>query len=272
MPDYAIGDIQGCYEPLQRLLDHIQFDDKADCLWFVGDLVCRGSQSLEVLRFIKSLPIPPKISLGNHDLALLRLLYCRPLADCFHESLNQILNAEDSEELAFWLRHQGLLHYSETLNVVMSHAGIAPVWDLNEAINYAKELETVLTGEDYKEYLTHCFGNQPACWSKTLSGIERLKAITNYFTRMRFCDDKGCLFLDYKGPVSNSPSNYIPWYEVPNRKPIKASIVFGHWASLNNIYPSSNVYAIDTGCVWGETLTALRLQDKRLFSVPNRVK
>lgn len=268
MPDYAIGDVQGCYDSLLRLLDHIHFDDKIDRLWFVGDLVCRGPNSLAVLRFIRKLPIPPKISLGNHDLALLRLLFCPYLKESHHESLEEILKADDAQELGHWLRHQGLLHYDESLNIVMVHAGIPPVWDLKQALIYAQELDSVLRSNLYSHYLLNCFGNKPACWSEKLPETDRWRLITNYLTRMRFCNSEGCLFLEFKGAVVDAPRSHIPWYAAPSRKPIEPSIIFGHWAALKNVFPGKGLYAIDTGCVWGGDLTALRLQDKQLFKVP----
>ncbi|ASQ44651.1 symmetrical bis(5'-nucleosyl)-tetraphosphatase [Legionella clemsonensis] len=268
MPDYAIGDVQGCYEPLQRLLEHIEFDDKNDRLWFVGDLVNRGPQSLEVLRFVKNLPITPRITLGNHDLHLLNKLFGRHPRKNPDDSLHAVLAASDSEELGHWLRNQAILYHDATLNVVMCHAGIPPMWNLTEAKQHARELELMLAGENYTYLFDHMYGNKPACWADDLTGIARLRVITNYFTRMRFCDAKGCLLLDYKGTIRAAPANYLPWYAVPGRKPIPTDIVFGHWAALEGKSPDPALYAIDTGCLWGRELTALRLQDRQRFSVP----
>lgn len=268
MPDYAIGDVQGCYEPLQRLLEHIKFDDKVDRLWLVGDLVSRGPQSLEVLRFIKQLPVTPRITLGNHDLHLLNELFGKQSRKNPDDSLHAVLTAPDADELGHWLRHQSILYHDSELNIVLSHAGIAPVWNLEQAKSYAAELETVLAGEDYADFLTHMYGNEPACWSAELTGMTRLRVLTNYFTRMRFCDEKGCLLLGYKGPIASAPANHIPWYAVPERQLIKPDIVFGHWAALGGQCPDPTIYAIDTGCLWGGALTALRLQDRQRFSVP----
>lgn len=267
--DYAIGDVQGCYKALQRLLEQLHFDDKRDRLWFVGDLVNRGPQSLEVLRFIKNLANPAKITLGNHDLHLLSKLFGRCSWANKDDTLDAFLAAHDREDLGHWLRKQSLLIYDKSLNLAMCHAGIAPMWTLSQALNYANELESILAGEAYADYLSDMYSNEPACWQENLTGISRLRLITNYFTRMRFCDRRGCLVLNYKGALAEAPQELIPWYEVPKRKPIPADIIFGHWAALQGKCPIPNIYAIDTGCVWGGKLTALRLQDKKRFSVTN---
>jgi bis(5'-nucleosyl)-tetraphosphatase (symmetrical) len=266
--DYAIGDIQGCYEPLQRLLHLIDFDEKTDRLWFVGDLVNRGPESLAVLRFISTLPVTPIITLGNHDLHLLGSLFGDRPWKGHDDTIQIVLKAPDGEHLGHWLRKQFILYYSPELKVVMTHAGIAPMWDLSQAISLAQELEAVLFGDSYQEFLTHMYGNEPAIWSDELSGLDRLRAITNYFTRMRFCDSQGRLELGYKGTIDKAPANLYPWYAVPQRKEVEVDIVFGHWAALMGKSPNPKIHAIDTGCLWGGPLTALRLQDKQRFSVP----
>lgn len=267
MSDYAIGDVQGCYGPLQRLLDHVQFNEREDRLWFVGDLVNRGPESLAVLRFIHALPRRSNITLGNHDLHLLGSMFGGKPWKGSDDTLHEILAADDGEELGHWLRAQSILCYSKELNVVMTHAGIAPMWDLNEAMRLAKELEQALSGEHYKEFLALMYGNKPDAWSEELLEIDRLRALTNYFTRMRFCDAQGRLELNYKGTLKAAPKTLYPWYEVPMRKEISADIVFGHWAALMGECPHPRIHAIDTGAVWGGPLTALRLQDKQRFSV-----
>ncbi|MGQ3889662.1 symmetrical bis(5'-nucleosyl)-tetraphosphatase [Legionella sp. CNM-1927-20] len=268
MADYVIGDIQGCFEPFLRLLEHIQFNEHTDKLWFVGDLVNRGPQSLEVLRFVKNLPIKPPITLGNHDLHLLNKLFGNATRKNKDDTLQSILLADDRYELGHWLRRQHFLYYSEQFNIVMCHAGIAPVWNFATAKACALELETVLRGEDYKDYLNHMYGNLPNVWSPHLTGFDRWRIITNYFTRMRFCGTHGELHLDYKGTVEKAPPAFIPWFSVPGRQEIEADIVFGHWAALQGKCPHSRIHALDTGCLWGGRLTALRLQDKQRFSVP----
>lgn len=267
MSDYAIGDLQGCYEPLQRLLELIDFNEKEDRLWFVGDLINRGPDSLAVLRFIHSLPITPRITLGNHDLHLLGSLFGGRPWKGHDDTFQDVMHADDGEELGHWLRKQSVLYYSPDLNIVMSHAGIAPLWDLPQAIGLAQELEQVLSGIQYREFLSHMYGNKPNTWSDELKGLDRLRLITNYFTRMRFCDTDGRLQLSYKGTIAKAPADLYPWYAVPGRKTIAADIVFGHWAALKGMCPDPTIHAIDTGCLWGGDLTALRLQDKQRFSV-----
>ncbi|MDX2347030.1 MAG: symmetrical bis(5'-nucleosyl)-tetraphosphatase [Legionella sp.] len=268
MTDYAIGDLQGCYDPLMRLLQHIQFDAHKDRLWFVGDLVNRGPESLKVLRFIQALPIAPCITLGNHDLHLLCQIFLPKQTPTPDDTLNAILNAPDKEDIGHWLRQQPLLHHDTALNYVMTHAGIAPTWDIKQAKTYAKQLEAVLSGENYLNFLTHMYGNTPSYLSENLSHIEQLRVICNYFTRMRFCNSAGHLELTVKTNPNTAPKGFYPWYALPTRKNIQADLIFGHWAALKGKCPMPDIHAIDTGCVWGGPLTALRLQDKRRFSVP----
>ena len=267
MADYVIGDVQGCFEPLQRLLDFIQFNEHTDRLWFVGDLVNRGPESLAVLRFIKNLPLTPRVTLGNHDLHLLGHLFGESLRHNRDDTLLEIVTAPDRYELGHWLRKQAILYHDEALNVVMCHAGIAPVWDLRQAKACALELEQALAGSDYRDFLKDMYGNEPNHWSADLTGIARLRVICNYFTRMRFCDAKGHLDFGYKGKIEQAPPHLFPWYRVPHRHDIAADIVFGHWAALQGECPEPHIYALDTGCYWGLQLTALRLQDKQRFAV-----
>lgn len=267
MSDYAIGDIQGCYDPLMRLLEVFNFNEHDDQLWFVGDLVNRGPQSLEVLRFLKALPKPAKITLGNHDLHLLGKIFNDHWYHAPDDTLQEILAADDRDELGHWLRQQSILIHDEALNVVMCHAGIAPVWTLEKAKACARELETVLHSPDFRSFLEKMYGNKPSRWQDDLQGTDRLRLITNYFTRMRFCDQQGNLVLDYKGTIATAPANLVPWFAVQDRIPIDADIVFGHWAALQGHSPIPTIHAIDTGSLWGGSLTALRLQDKQRFTV-----
>lgn len=272
MSDYAIGDVQGCYEPLQRLLDAIDFDDQRDRLWFVGDLVNRGPQSLEVLRFVNKLPVKPVITLGNHDLHLLGKLFGQSRRDNADDTLQAVLLADDAEELGHWLRKQSILHHDPDLNVVMCHAGIAPIWTLAEAKTYALELECMLAGDDFRDFFRNMYGNEPRDWSQELTGFDRLRVITNYFTRMRFCDSQGRLFMSYKGTIHDAPAGFYPWYAVPGRRDLSVDLVFGHWAALQGKSPCRRIHAIDTGCLWGGELTALRLQDKQRIAVKGLAK
>jgi bis(5'-nucleosyl)-tetraphosphatase (symmetrical) len=264
--DYAIGDVQGCYEPLMRLLLHIQFNPNKDRLWFVGDLVNRGPDSLKVLHFIQSLPIPPRITLGNHDLHLLCQIFLPNQAPKPDDTLKAILNAPDKEAIGHWLRKQPLLHHDTTLNCVMTHAGILPTWTLDTAKEHAAALETLLSGDHYLDFLSHMYGNTPTHLSDNLTPIARLRMICNAFTRMRFCNPAGHLELTIK--TQEAPSGFYPWHALPTRKTILADLIFGHWAALQGVCKTPHVHAIDTGCVWGGPLTALRLQDKKRFSVP----
>ncbi len=266
--DYAIGDVQGCYDALQRLLDAIQFNEHTDRLWFVGDLVNRGPQSLAVLRFIKNLPLQPRISLGNHDLFLLSLIFVNRDLHGAEDTLQDVLNAPDCDELGHWLRKQSILFYDTHLNIAMCHAGIAPMWNLTQAKSLATELENELAGDNFRYFLSHMYGNKPNCWTDSLVGMTRLRVICNYFTRMRFCKADGSLALEFKESVASAPAHVFPWFSLPNRVVINADIVFGHWAALEGKCHLPHLYAIDTGCVWGKSMTALRLQDKQRMTVP----
>lgn len=270
MADYAIGDVQGCFEPLMRLIAKIQFNPEVDRLWFVGDLVNRGPESLAVLRWISQLAIPPIVTLGNHDLYLLVRLFMDEGWKASDDTLDEVVCAPDAEALGHWLRSQPLLYHDAQLGIVMSHAGVAPMWTLEAAKQHAKEVETVLRGQAFKTLLSHLYGNQPDLWQDTLTGFDRLRCIVNYFTRMRYCDAQGRMYAEEKGPIEQVQEGLIPWYAHPMRAPISETLVFGHWASLRQVCPTPRVYALDTGCVWGESLTALRLQDKQLFSVESK--
>lgn len=270
MADYAIGDVQGCYKSLVALLDKIQFDEAHDQLWFVGDLVNRGPDSLAVLRFVRSLKRKPYITLGNHDLHLLCEIFLphkKNKLRAADDTLSEILQAPDKLALGHWLRQQPLLCYDEALNVVMTHAGIPPTWTLGEARQHATYLEKTLSGDNYLDFLSHMYGNTPNHLSHGLSTQDKLRVICNYLTRMRFCDTHGNLELTIKTTPDDAVADYYPWFELPERVTIDADIVFGHWAALKGVCNTPRVHAIDTGCVWGGTLTALRLQDKQRFSV-----
>ena len=264
MADFAIGDIQGCYSALQRLLEKTQFNDREDRLWFVGDLVNRGPDSLDVLRFIKQLPIKANITLGNHDLYLLSHIYQTQSRFNNDDTIGKILAADDRFELGDWLRKQSIFIYDPSLNFAMCHAGIPPLFSLEKAQSTAKELENALVDDAFKEFLSNMYGNEPCAWSDDLTNISRLRFICNAFTRMRFCNQNGDLLFNI---ANHRDKNVFPWFLVPNRKLIPADLVFGHWAQLKGRCPVPNIHAIDTGCFWGGSLTALRLQDKKRFAV-----
>ncbi len=263
MATYAVGDIQGCYNELCLLLDKIGFDPTRDKLWLVGDLVNRGPGSLEVLRFVRSLGDSAITVLGNHDLHLLAV--AAGVAKLHRgDTLDQLLNAPDRDELLGWLRQQRLLHAEE--NYVLVHAGLLPSWTVEQARGLAHEVESALRSDDYAEFFAQMYGNAPIAWSSELSGYQRLRVITNACTRMRICTSQGEMEFKFKGEVSKIPAGYLPWFELPDRASRDATIVVGHWSALG-LKVTPNLIALDTGCLWGGPMTAIRLDDRRLFQV-----
>lgn len=258
MATYAIGDLQGCYDSLLRLLEKLNFDKENDTLWFAGDLVNRGPDSLSTLRFVKSLGDKAITVLGNHDLHLLAIAAKHKSTK--DSGLKDILNAHDSDELLNWLRLQPLLHHDSKLNFTMVHAGIYPSWSLKEAKKYANELEKVLRSKNYLDFILNMYGNLPEKWDENLNGWERLRFICNSFTRMRYCEMDGTLNFQSHGVPGTHPENTIPWFDIPQRKAAEQRILFGHWSTLGKI-EKENTYALDTGCIWGGELTALRLDN-----------
>jgi bis(5'-nucleosyl)-tetraphosphatase (symmetrical) len=266
MATYAIGDVQGCFDELNALLQLIKFDETTDQLWLTGDLVNRGPKSLAVLRFLRNLKKPPIMVLGNHDLHLLAAAYgVEPVKE--KDTFSDILNAVDGLELCDWLRQQPLLYHDADLNFTLVHAGLLPQWDLAKAQQCALEVSNVLREGDFRAFLHHMYGSTPTCWDEKLTGWDRLRFITNCFTRIRFCDQQGHLDLRSKGKVGSQPAGFMPWFKVPGRLHASNRILFGHWAALEGKADEPNVYALDTGCVWGRCLTAMRLEDQKLFSV-----
>lgn len=256
MATYAIGDVQGCYESLRRLLDRVRFDPKCDRIWFTGDLVNRGPDSLRVLRFVKNLGSSAVTVLGNHDLHLLAVAAGIGKKKA-QDTLDDVLAAADRHELISWLRNQPLLHHDAYLGYTLVHAGLLPSWDLSLALNLAREVETVLK-RDEDAFFEQMYGNEPNRWSDDLRDVERRRVIVNAFTRLRYCDADGCMDLRQKGPLGTQPPGLFPWFQVPGRRSSKQRIVFGHWSALG-IYRGNNVFSLDSGCVWGRSLTALRL-------------
>jgi bis(5'-nucleosyl)-tetraphosphatase (symmetrical) len=266
MSTYAIGDIQGCYNYLEKLLEQINFDPQKDILWFTGDLVNRGPQSLETLRFVKQLGSKHHMVLGNHDLHLLAVAH--GAHDGWKEdTLSAILTAPDRDELIHWLLHQPLLHHDEKTGFTMIHAGLAANWDLATAKRLAKEVESILQSSSTTDFFRHMYGDFPDQWNESLAGFDRMRCITNFFTRARFCHADGRLELKNKGTSAN---NLMPWFRVPNRTNTNLKIIFGHWAALGGVTNTPHVYALDTGCIWGYALTAMRLEDEKRFSVSCR--
>lgn len=267
MAVYAIGDIQGCFDELKKLLGVIAFDAERDILWFTGDLVNRGPKSLEVVRFVKSLGERALTVLGNHDLHLLAVTQGHEQYQ-HKDTFNDVLAAPDRAELVDWLRRRPLLHHDAALGMTLIHAGLPPQWDLMLAKACAAEVEAALRGSDFSAYLEYMYGNEPARWSEQLTGRERLRFITNCFTRLRFCDAQGRLALEEKGVPDGAPAAYYPWFAVPGRRSANLNIVFGHWSMLGP-RTDKGIYPLDTGCLWGGSLTALRLDsaDRERFSV-----
>lgn len=259
MATYAIGDVQGCYPELQRLLDKLRFDPAQDRLWFCGDLVNRGGQSLETLRLIHSLRVSSVVTLGNHDLSLLAIAMRSVEAQGrVNPELREVLFAEDAPVLFEWLRSQRLLHHDEQLNWTMVHAGLAPSWTLRQAQSAAEDVERELSSPRHPRLLRNLFGNRPAAWSSRLQGLDRQRATINTMTRMRYCDVNGRIDFEAKDiPGTQKPGLY-PWFEVPGMRRRETRIVCGHWSALGR-FAGLGVHAIDTGCVWGGQLTALRL-------------
>lgn len=260
MSTWAVGDVQGCYQQLRRLLDSVSFDPAHDMLWLVGDLVNRGPQSLETLRYARSLGNRAVTVLGNHDLNLLALAegLRKPHRG---DTIDDILGAPDRDELLHWLRTRRMMHAGE--GYAMVHAGLLPQWTIEHALELAAEVESALAGPGYRELLQEMYGNAPDAWDESLTGYDRLRVIVNAMTRLRLCDAHGRMEFSHKTGLAGMPLGYMPWFDVPGRASAATPVVCGHWASLG-LHIRSDVVAIDTGCVWGRELSALRLHDRRL--------
>lgn len=268
MPTYAIGDVQGCFGALKRLLEHINYHPQKDELWFAGDLVNRGENSLGSLRLIKKLAEQDnaKVVLGNHDLHLLAV-YAGIGKNKKKDTISDILAADDVDDLMHWLRQQPLFYWQQDKNWVMTHAGVPPIWSLKQAQSLSDEVSKILQGENWREFIAHMYGNQPDVWSNSLKGHDRIRVIVNYFTRMRVIDNKAKLDLSFKEEPEFAPKGFKPWFSYNNPELKNTLLVFGHWAAINGNCPITNYFALDTGCVWGNKLSALRLEDKHWFSV-----
>jgi len=262
MATYAIGDVQGCFDELKALLALIKFNSDRDQLWFCGDLVNRGPKSLKTLRFIRSLGANAITVLGNHDLHLLATAYDHKKPGK-KDTLNAILRADDADELLDWLRHQHLLFHDKEKKITLVHAGIHPHWSIKKARKLAKEVEHILQSDNHINFYKHMYGDKPFVWEDSLSGWPRYRFITNILTRLRYCDLEGKPALNAKGPPGSQAKNLIPWYEVPKRKSRKDTIIFGHWSTLPHAGKTckNNTYAIDSGCLWGGVLTAMRVDE-----------
>lgn len=263
MATYAIGDVQGCCDALRALLDRLSFDPARDRLWLVGDLVNRGPESLRTLRFIRELGEAAIAVLGNHDLYLLKVALSRGERKR-DDTLSDILAAADRDDLLDWLRRRPLMHVEG--DWAMVHAGLLPAWSIEKARALAAEVENALTGDDVASFLAELWGNQPDMWEDSLQGIARLRVIVNAMTRMRFCNRGGHMDLEVKGGLESAPRGYMPWFAHPKRLSKDHRIVCGHWSALG-LHLADGIAALDTGCVWGGKLTALRLEDRKLFQV-----
>ena len=263
MSTYILGDIQGCFADLQQLLAKINFNANHDRLLFAGDLVNRGPQSLQTLRFVKDLGSAANTVLGNHDLHLLALANGN-LSHASGNSLDPILEAADRDELIDWLRHRPIMIDLTEHNAVIIHAGLPPQWSKQQALQCAAELEAVLRSDDHPAFFQTMYGNKPKKWKNNLRGLDRLRFITNCFTRLRYCKPKGKLSLHDKGPPGTQRAGRIPWFDAPNRQSADTLIFFGHWSTLGLLH-RNNVWSLDTGCLWGGQLTAIRLEDLQVF-------
>ena len=258
MATWAIGDLQGCYDPFRRLLDKIRFDPDKDKLWLTGDLVNRGPKSLKTLRFVKSLGDSAITVLGNHDLHLLAIAYDIKQSDDHFDSMWKILAADDCEELIDWLRHRPLAHYSKKLDTIMVHAGIPPEWSAAKTMKRAAEVEAALQGDNFEKFLARMYGSRPRRWSGDLKGYPRLRIIVNSLTRMRMIYDDGRLNFTHKGPPDSARAGLRPWFDARRPAWRGTRVVFGHWSALGLVV-TPHLVGLDTGCVWGRQMTAVRL-------------
>ena len=263
MAVYAIGDLQGCFAPLERLLEKIGFDAARDRLWFVGDLVNRGPESLRCLRFVKSLGDAAVSVLGNHDLHLICVAEGAQKAKP-RDSLDEVLAAPDREELIAWLRHRPMMHVENGFALV--HAGLLPEWTVEKARSLAAEVEGGLRARDYGRLLAQMYGDEPDRWTERLRGYDRLRLVINAMTRLRVCDDEGAMVLGFKGEPGEASDRWIAWFDMPGRRSRDHAVVCGHWSALG-LRVREDLLSLDSGCVWGRSLSAVRLEDRAIFEV-----
>jgi bis(5'-nucleosyl)-tetraphosphatase (symmetrical) len=260
---YAIGDIQGCDDALGRMLDTIAFEPVRDRLWLVGDLVNRGPSSLAVLRRVMALGEAAVTVLGNHDLHLLAVAegFRKPHRS---DTLHGVLAAPDRREILDWLRGRSLMHVEDGYALV--HAGLLPAWTTAQALELAREVEAALRGPAFHEFLGHMYGNHPDRWHDALIGPNRLRVVVNAMTRMRVCTADGRMDFGFKGRPEEAPPGFMPWFAVPGRASLDRTVICGHWSALG-LRQEERLMALDSGCLWGGTLTAVRLEDRRLYQV-----
>ncbi len=263
MATYAIGDLQGCFDSLQELIEEIGWRKSEDHLWFVGDLVNRGPRSLEILRFIKALGDRAVSVLGNHDLHLLMVAEgCAKLHR--KDTLGPILSAPDRDELLIWLRSLPLMHLDG--EYAMVHAGLLPSWSISQALDLAREARQALNGPDWRCLMQHMYGNQPDQWDDKLTGHDRMRVIINAMTRLRICTPEGKMEFGHKAGIAGIPADFLPWFSVPGRQSADKTIICGHWSAIGP-RQERNLLALDSGCLWGGQLTAVRLEDQRMYQV-----
>lgn len=273
--NYVIGDVQGCFEALKALLKEIQFDAEQDFIWFAGDLVARGENSIAALRFIKKLAEQGAAAtvLGNHDLTL--LAYARGIKPVKEkDNVRDVIDAIDSDDLIDWLRKQPMCLFPNE-QTILTHAGIPNIWSVEKTAQLAQEVEAIIAHDDFKvldDFLKEMFGKEPALWSDQLQGHERIRCIVNYLTRMRLTDAEGRLEYSFKDALDDPmPQGFKPWFEFESQAAQTHQILFGHWAALNGKTISNKIQNVDGGCVWGNQLMAFRLEDQQIFAVDNPV-
>jgi bis(5'-nucleosyl)-tetraphosphatase (symmetrical) len=267
MATYAVGDIQGCYRQLRLLLEAIGYSPSRDRLWFVGDLVNRGPQSLETLRFVRGLGESAITVLGNHDLHLVMRAEGHGKASR-EDTLDAVLTAEDRDDLMAWLRSLPLFHVED--EYAMVHAGLLPQWDVAQAMELSDEVSRALMAPSYRDFLANMWGSEPVAWQDDLAGWDRLRVVVNAMTRMRFCTHKAVMEFrapGSKGPPERGPAGCLPWYAMPGRRSGDHTLICGHWSALG-LRQEKNLLALDSGCLWGGALTAVRLEDRRIFQLP----
>ena len=268
MPTYAIGDLQGCCEDFESLLELISFDRANDTLWLVGDLVNRGPESLRTLRVVRALGDAAITVLGNHDFHLMAA-YCGLRKRGRNDTLDEILAAPDASDLIEWMRTRPLAHQDIIAGTryLLVHAGVAPEWAHDQAMEFGRELQAAMSGEHWRATLTTLFGNTPARWSNDLCGDERLRCIVNILTRLRFCSADGELDFKTNQGANSAPDGFLPWFELRDQSGRDGVIVTGHWSTLGLHMTGAHI-GTDTGCVWGGSLTAVRLEDRAVFQQP----
>lgn len=271
MAHYFIGDVQGCYDPLQRLLDKIKFDPARDRLVFCGDVVSRGGHSLEVLRLLYSIREQATITLGNHDFHLLYEDMKYPDGNSRRREFRTVLQADDRRGLMQWLAGQRMALHMPAFNVLALHAGVVPSWSVENTLAYAAEVEARLASSKREKFLRKLFSDRRRLWRDSLTGMKRCALITHILTRIRYCDTYGKLNYGATGPPGTQPAGYLPWFKHKHRQTRDVTMVFGHWASLG-LKVKKRYVALDSGCVWGGKLSAWRAEDGKIFQVPAKKK